>query len=133
LYVGINHSEAACFEEAAALCASQFPACGCPSFGASAEDGTFVPWSEVDGIIVECVAGQCKSRWGGDVLECGDKKCIDRQRCDIFIGGPAGSAPSYSCGYLPPGCNDCSCIDGIGLGCDCAVSDGHVTVTCYAP
>jgi hypothetical protein len=133
MYVGINRGDATCFEQAAVLCSSQFPGCGCPSFGASAEDGTFVPWSEIAGIIVECISGQCKSRWGGSVLECGDKRCIDGQRCDVFVGGPEGSLPSYSCGSLPPGCADCSCVEGVGLGCDCVASGGRVTVTCYAP
>jgi hypothetical protein len=40
--------------------------------------------------------------------------------------------PSYSCGYLPPGCTECSCAE-VALGCDCVASGGRVTVTCYAP
>lgn len=55
---GIHVDEVPAFEEAEAICDSQYPGCGCPSGPVVAEDGN-AAWH--DAIAVKCEAGQCMS------------------------------------------------------------------------
>ncbi len=55
---GINLSELPAFDEAEAICQSQYPGCGCPNGPPLAEDGNSA-WN--DAIDVKCEGGQCMS------------------------------------------------------------------------
>src|SRR5204863_674199 len=97
LFMGINHSELARFQAAESICDSQYPACGCASQGADAEDGTLVPWGSENLIAVSCLNGTCLSHYTGKTFPCGTTTCTDQQYCSMFTGGPAGSPISYNC------------------------------------
>jgi hypothetical protein len=131
LFMGINHGEVARFQAAESICDAQYPACGCASQGASAEDGTLVPWGSENLIVVSCDNGVCQSHYSGKTFPCGTATCTDQQYCSTFTGGPAGSPTSYNCVYLG-GCTSCSCV-GAATGCACNDSQGFITVSCAAP
>jgi hypothetical protein len=130
VYMGIVHDEEERFAEAEAICSSQYPPCGCAAQGALTEEGTLVPWQNVGYIVVNCVEGECTSRYTG-MWMCGDQTCTADQYCSVVIGGPAGSVPAYNCLSLGA-CNTCDCF-GPPIGCDCSEEGGHVIITCYAP
>jgi hypothetical protein len=130
LFMGINHSELARFQAAESICDSQYPACGCASQGADAEDGTMVPWGSENLIAVSCVNGTCLSHYSGKTFACGTKTCTDQQYCEMVSGGPAGSGTSYYCGFLG-GCSSCSCVP--ATGCVCSQDQGFIRVSCAAP
>lgn len=131
LFMGINHAELARFQAAESICDAQYPACGCASQGADAEDGTMVPWGSENLIGVSCVNGTCRSHYTGNTFQCGTSMCTDQQYCSMYTGGPAGSPTTYSCNYLG-GCTSCSCIGGIQF-CTCTEDQGFIKVSCAAP
>ncbi|HET6146289.1 MAG TPA: Kazal-type serine protease inhibitor [Polyangia bacterium] len=57
--------------------------------------------------------------------------------CQISIGGPAGSPPSYACLTLPPACGaspSCACLTAVACSSVCAgVAATGLFVTCFAP
>jgi len=73
----------------------------------------------------------------GDNFACGPDLTCDptTQYCWVLIGGPTGVPPGYSCVDVPnvPPPLTCKTIPSIGIGCECAESDGGITVTCTAP
>lgn len=130
LFMGINHAELARFQAAESICDSQYPACGCASQGADAEDGTMVPWGSESRIVVSCNNGVCLSHYGGTTFGCGTATCTDQQYCSMFTGGPAGSPTTYNCNLLG-GCTSCSCVS--STGCVCTEDQGLIKVSCAAP
>jgi hypothetical protein len=92
------------------------------------EDGTTVPLGSKDSLVVECVSGTCQSRYNGNTFPCGDKKCTDKQICNVQLPGVPGGSPYYSCNPMS-GCSDCSCLVTAAT-CTCAENSGNFTVTC---
>jgi hypothetical protein len=86
--------------------------------------------------IAEDAASQALLGAGGG-FACGPDLTCDSttQYCYVLIGGPKGVPPGYSCvdvsNVAPP--LTCETIPDIGVGCECADSDGDITVTCTAP
>lgn len=130
LIMAINHAELARFQSAESVCDAQYPACGCASQGATAEDGTMVPWGSENLIVASCDNGTCRSHYSGKTFTCGTATCTDQQYCSVFSGGPAGSVPSYNCVFLG-GCASCSCVS--STGCTCSEDQGFIRVSCAAP
>jgi hypothetical protein len=132
LFMGINHSELSRFQAAESVCDAQYPACGCASQGADAEDGTMVPWGSESRIVVSCIGGTCQSHYNGKTFACGTRTCTDQQYCSTFTGGPAGSPTSYNCTFLLGGCTSCSCLNAT-TACVCSEDQGFLKVSCAAP
>lgn len=130
LFMGINHAELARFQAAESICDAQYPACGCASQGANAEDGTLVEWNNENLIGVSCLNGTCLSHYTGKTFACGTATCTDQQYCSTTTGGPVGSTPSYNCVFLG-GCTSCSCVP--STGCVCGEDQGFIKVSCAAP
>jgi hypothetical protein len=127
--MGLNASEQAAFNALEPYCAAQFPLCGCAAQGMELEDGSVIEFGST-AARVECVDQRCRSRNGDATMPCGDKACTADQYCSQFVGGPAGSEPSYSC--LPLGdCQDCECLNVIG--CQCSGTASAIKVFCAAP
>jgi hypothetical protein len=79
---------------------------------------------------VECIDERCRSQGTNPTTACGDKPCGAQQYCQEFIGGPAGSEPSYTC--MPLGdCQDCECLS--TPGCQCSGTGSSIKVFCAAP
>ncbi len=57
---------------------------------------------------------------------CGDVECGDGQYCDSACGPTGGTVTS--CGDLPSGCADCSCLV-LTATQSCTMIDGHPVVT----
>lgn len=133
LFMAINHTKVARFQAAERICDAQYPACGCASQGASAEDGTLIPWGSENQIVASCDNNVCRSRYSGKTFACGTTTCTDQQVCSKFSGGPAGTPISYSCGQLGS-CKSCACVDlNATPGCTCSESQGFITFSCAAP
>ena len=80
--------------------------------------------------VADCIEGRCQSRNSATTSACGAQKCTEAQYCEQFVGGPAGSEPSYTCRPLGD-CQDCACLNVIG--CQCSETDGAIKVFCAAP
>jgi hypothetical protein len=128
-YTGINHAEQTCFQLAADLCDSQYPACGCASQGFTVDDGTLVPYGSDGEVVVQCVSGQCNTSWRPATFQCGDISCPVTERCVITNANTSGS-PSYACTALPQGCTSCTCVVDVAAGCICDDNDGPVIISC---
>jgi hypothetical protein len=129
LIMGISAGAQATFGEAESYCSAQLPACGCAAQGTNLEDGTVMDFGDTN-YGVECTAGQCGSVYTGESFACLTATCTAVQYCQIVSGGPEGSGSTGSC-YPLGGCSDCTCVNAVG--CLCAETDGHITVTCAAP
>ncbi len=129
LIMGLPDSEQAAFDALEQYCAAQFPLCNCAPQGMKLEDGSVIEFGS-SAASVACVDKQCRSRNAGATAACGDKVCTATQYCSEFVGGPAGSEPSYNC--MPLGnCQDCECLNVIG--CQCSGSGSGIKVFCAAP
>lgn len=129
LIMGLASSEQAAFDALEQYCSARFPACGCAAQGNQLEDGSVIDFTS-DAFRVECVDGQCRSQSTNPTTACGDVVCSSEQYCYQFVGGPAGSEPSYSC--MPLGdCRDCECLS--TPGCQCSDTGGSIKVFCAAP
>jgi hypothetical protein len=129
LIMGLHSAEQLAFAALEQYCAAQFPLCGCAAQGMRLEDGSMIDFDST-AAVVDCVDGLCQSRNSAVTTTCGDKECTAAQYCEQFVGGPAGSEPSYSCRPLD-GCRDCACLNVIG--CQCSDAGGTVKVSCAAP
>ena len=97
----------------------------------SAATGTLAGSDRSDGAAAETFIV------AGSGFACGpDLACNPTtQYCSVLIGGPKGVPPSHSCvdvldvGPWPT----CESIPDIGVGCECAESDGGIRVACTAP
>ena len=89
-----------------------------------------------DGNITGNAAARALLAAGGS-FACGPDLTCDptTQYCWVLIGGPTGVPPGYSCVDVPNVAPRLTCetIPDIGIGCECAESDGGITVTCTAP
>ena len=74
-----------------------------------------VDYDDAEQAVADCIEGRCQSRSSAATSACGDKKCSEAQYCEQFVGGPAGSEPSYTCRPLGD-CQDCACLNVIGCG-----------------
>jgi hypothetical protein len=93
------------------------------------EDGSLIDFGST-AAVADCIEGRCQSRNSAATTGCGDKKCTEAQYCEQFVGGPAGSEPSYACRPLGD-CQDCACVN--PLGCQCSETGGTIKVFCAAP
>jgi hypothetical protein len=128
LIMGLTASEQTAFNALEQYCSAQFPLCGCAAQGMQLEDGSLIDFGSA-APQVECVDQRCRSRNGDATTSCGDKACTADQYCYQFVGGPAGSEPSYSCMPLDD-CQDCECLDVIG--CQCSGTGSAIKVFCAA-
>jgi hypothetical protein len=129
LIMGLPSSEQPSFAALEQYCAAQFPLCGCAAQGMMLEDGSMIDFGST-AAVADCIEGRCQSRSSAATSACGDKKCSEAQYCEQFVGGPAGSEPSYTCRPLGD-CQDCACLNVIG--CDCSETGGTIKVFCAAP
>ena len=81
-------------------------------------------------VTAACVDQRCQSRGTDAAAPCGEQTCTASQYCEEFVGGPAGSMPSYTCKPLGD-CHDCACLNVVG--CQCSELNGAVKVFCAAP
>jgi hypothetical protein len=103
---GIAAGELARFQAAAAICASQFPGCGCPTMPTIADDGT-----SNQGIpaTVSCENNVCTSSFPPPRTPCGQTTC-DATTEICVASFPHGPAIDYQCQPIPAGCEgDRSC------------------------
>jgi len=129
LIMGLPSSEQPSFAALEQYCAAQFPLCGCAAQGMMLEDGSMIDFGS-SAVVADCIEERCQSRSTVATSACGDKKCTEAQYCEQFVGGPAGSEPSYTCRPLGE-CQDCACLNVIG--CQCSETDGTIKVFCAAP
>ena len=129
LIMGLNASEHIAFNALEQYCSAQFPACGCAAQGIRLEDGSLIDFGST-AAQVECADEQCRSRNSNATTSCGDKACTADQYCYEFVGGPAGSEPSYDCMPLND-CQDCDCLNVVG--CQCSGAGSAIKVSCAAP
>jgi hypothetical protein len=129
LVMGLQSAEQPAFAALEQYCAAQFPLCGCAAQGMMLEDGSMIDFGST-AAVADCIEGRCQSRNSALTTACGDKKCTEAQYCEEFVGGPAGSEPSYGCRPLGD-CSDCACLNVIG--CQCSETGGTIKVFCAAP
>ena len=129
LIMGLPSSEQPSFTALEQYCAAQFPPCGCAAQGMMLEDGSLIDFGATTA-VADCIEGRCQSRNSATTSACGAQKCTEAQYCEQFVGGPAGSEPSYTCRPLGD-CQDCACLNVIG--CQCSETDGAIKVFCAAP
>jgi hypothetical protein len=129
LVMGLQSAEQPAFAALEQYCAAQFPLCGCAAQGMMLEDGSMIDFGST-AAVADCIEGRCQSRNSELTTACGDKKCTEAQYCEEFVGGPAGSEPSYACRPLGD-CRDCACLNVIG--CQCSETGGTIKVFCAAP
>ena len=111
---GIASYEAERFAEAAAICDSQFPGCGCASQPTRADDGTHELNSGPG--IVQCVANMCQTTFPPAPTPCGPKSCDPLTEVCV-ARSPIGPSIQYDCQPIPSGCDQdrtCSCA-GVSL------------------
>ena len=90
--LGLNKAEVPAFDAAEAICESQYPGCGCPTEGTTAEDGVLV--SDAAAIHVACVDNQCQTYIGED--------------CAFLVGRVFLSDEQLECGLGPNGVELCN-------------------------
>lgn len=90
--LGLNKAEVPAFDDAEAICASQYPGCGCPTEGVVAEDGVLV--SDAGAIHLACVDNQCQTYIGED--------------CAFLVGRTFLSDEQLECGLGPNGVEFCN-------------------------
>ena len=90
--LGLDKAEVPAFDAAEAICASQYPGCGCPSMGIVAEDGVLV--SDAAAIHLACVDNQCQTYIGED--------------CAFLVGRTFLSDEQLECGLGPNGVELCN-------------------------
>ena len=129
LIMGLTSSEQPGFAALEQYCAAQFPLCGCAAQGMMLEDGSLIDFGATTA-VADCIEERCQSRNSAATSACGDKKCTEAQYCEQFVGGPAGSEPSYACRPLGD-CQDCECLNVIG--CQCSGTGNAIKVFCAAP
>jgi hypothetical protein len=127
--LGLPRSQRAAFSALEQYCAARFPLCGCAAQATLLDDGTVLDQAS-SAAVADCIEGRCRSRESAVSAACGTTHCSQAQYCEEFVGGPAGSEPSYSCKPLGD-CKACSCLNVIG--CQCTESGGAIKVFCAAP
>lgn len=109
---GINASEQQRFDEAASLCAGQFPQCGCPAQPTRADDGTVA--TSTAGPIVDCLAGTCSTTFQGPRTPCGPDGATCDTATEVCVARlPSGPSIAYVCEPVPAGCEadrTCGCM-----------------------
>lgn len=109
---GIASSETRRFEEAAALCASQFPGCGCPTQPTYADDGTVATGTVAP--VVGCVSGTCTTTFPRPRTPCGPNGLACDAATEVCVARqPVGPGIAYSCEPVPAGCasdRTCGCV-----------------------
>jgi hypothetical protein len=116
IVTGINETEAQRFADAAALCNSQFPLCGCPTQSTRADDGTR-EGAFSGPAIVQCVSNACQTTFTPNPTPCGGNSTCDPFTDVCVATSPIGPAIQYSCEPIPAGCEQdrsCSCA-GVSL------------------
>lgn len=129
LVMGLASQAKPAFVALEQYCAAQFPQCGCAAQGMLLEDGSMIDFGST-AAVAECVEGRCQSRNSEVTSSCGNQACTETQYCEQFVGGPAGSEPSYTCRPLGD-CEDCACLNVVG--CQCDESPSGIKVSCAAP
>jgi hypothetical protein len=79
---------------------------------------------------IECVDQKCRSHDSKATTPCGDTACSAAEYCYEFVGGVAGSQPSYSCKPLGD-CQDCACLNVVAS--QCTGTASAIKVFCAAP
>jgi hypothetical protein len=107
---GVNHNVLGAFQAAAALCASQFPLCGCPTRPTFADDLT----TETNGgpAIVECNNNTCETTFPVAVA-CGPSLMCNSATEVCVAREPIGPSIQYSCDPVPQACGEdrtCTCL-----------------------
>jgi len=129
LVMALRNDQKPAFDQAEAICDSQYPLCGCAAQWADVEDGTQIPFERTDEVQAVCESELCKAVFPMEAFDCLDQHCVAGSYCEITTGGPAGSEPSARCESTT--CTNCDCL-GI-VGCNCSPIDGHLEVTCNYP
>jgi hypothetical protein len=111
IVTGINELEEQRFTDAAALCNSQFPLCGCPTQSTRADDGTR-EGAFSGPAIVQCVSNTCQTTFTPNPTPCGGNLTCDPFTDVCVATSPIGPAIQYTCEPIPSGCEQdrsCSC------------------------
>jgi hypothetical protein len=139
LMTGLNAAALSSFQDAASICATQFPACGCAAWANIADDGSTADIAGTAQAGVECIAGMCQSTFLLGPTACGPNLNCDGATEICVAREPVGPSIQWSCRPVPAGCErDRTCACAASTLCDatfvqCTDVPGPNAIDCNCP